>query len=409
MSKYILTAVLLLGLFFKSFSQCTSMPPMPSCGSCTQLVDNTNINSGQTYCFSGSGTVNGVNMSAGATLIVCGNLTLNFNFNGGSIYIVTGGSLSIPGANVNSAAIYNYGTLHSTANLTLQGSGSQLMNAAGATVNMNNNQLSLSPGALINYGNVINVSNLVFQNGGTACMGNNSMLMAMNITNNVTNSVSVPSGNACLSYNGFAQLNNDLSATASLKVCKSTGASYSGSFGSATVTANCSGCSAALPVNWIYFTASKNKNSILLNWSVTGTDITSYTPEYSNNGSSWALCGTVYPQNSISDYSFTDYNNASFYRIRATDRNGRFSYSAIVRSIVSENGLIILSASPASVKIISPKGKLRITDMFGRVLRSFENTEGYTDINLSSVAPGIYIIQFMNENGNSESRKIQLY
>src|SRR6185295_17014458 len=120
--------LLLFGARFSSYCQCAAPPGAASNGCTTpgsiQLTsDNTNINTGQEYFFTGTGTINSVNINGGI-LRVCGNLSLaNLNFNNGSIIIEPSGSLNYAGsaATVTSSnqEITNYGTLMMTQNYQL--------------------------------------------------------------------------------------------------------------------------------------------------------------------------------------------------------------------------------------------------------------------------------------------------
>jgi len=95
--------------------------------------------------------------------------------------------------------------------------------------------------------------------------------------------------------------------------------------------------SAPLPVEWLSFVAYLKSNTVVLDWktaSESGNDY--FMVERSIDGHNFEAIGTVAGNgntNTISSYSFTDYNPGTgilYYRLRQVDFDGQLDYSKIV-------------------------------------------------------------------------------
>lgn len=390
--------------------------------------DGLNINSGDYYWFSGgpSTFVSFLTMGGG-TLVICGNLTItNINFNSGTIIITAGGSLTfINSFNMNSnSTIVNYGTLNIQGNCTMNGSPTRLFNASSTSViNMNNttNQLSVNGDSqFVNYG-VANIYFLVIQANTmpSVCLMMSSNLNLTNLTNNQLNSVSAPSGPACLSYTGNADLNQNLSNTSNLMVCQATGATTSGggNFGSATVVPNCNSCSVALPITLLSFDATCQAEKVKLNWA-TATEINNdfFTIERTTDGVNWQIIGMVNGagnSNTVRYYTYIDEKPAegiNYYRLKQTDFNGQFEYFNIV-AISCKNNVeeITIYPNPNTGTFIIKGAEINsdviVTDVLGQVIYKTKITAEKTEINLRQQPKGVYFVQ-VNTPSRWMSKKI---
>ncbi len=442
---------------FSSFCQCTA-PPGAASNNCTtpgsiQLTsDNTNINTGQEYFFTGSGTINSVNINGGI-LRICGNLSLtNLNFNNGSIIVEPSGSLNYAGsaATVTSSnqEITNYGTLMMTQNYqlnnnsflvnhgTLDMSLTDFLTATPLIIGSPDAFLVNEPSGLFNLPTLnanINSAfinrgtsqfgNLTINSQGSVCMGAGSVIITNNITNNPANSISVESGMACISYNGQAVMNNQLSNTSSLFVCRLAGSQNPApsSFGSATVLNPCTSCQVALPVSLVSFTGSPIDNGYLLQWTTASEDnVQSFIIESSEDGTNFQPLGEVNANNRPSSYTFdASIQTKTFFRLKMVDIGGSFKYSAILLAMPSiKSNQLIISPNPVEsdhVDLIftllsDVNGQLSMTDMTGQVVKqqSLQLKEGSSSIrwSLNIVPAGIYLLSFRNERVQIETEKL---
>ncbi len=355
-SHFVLALILLLspGLLNELQAQCRVQPAAGTCsGGNGQLVNNGNINSGQTYWYAGNGSINAVNINGG-TLRVCGQLTLgNMNLNGGNIFVEAGGSLTINGggtSNLNgNCVISNRGELTINKTVVMQNANNAIFNGVGATLNMNGGAYRLdinsSTSIFVNEGTA-NIHTLLVQgsaSGTAVCLGANSCTNLTNLTNNLTNSFNAPDGPAAVSIKGNALLNNPLTNNETVVICKATGGTTSGgaSFGSAMVVNNCASCDAAvfapLPIELLFFNGKPEKESIGLSWA-TATELNNdyFSIEKSTDGIRWTVLENIQGAGNSTmnlQYTFEDKTpeaGIQYYRLKQTDFDGTFTYSVAI-------------------------------------------------------------------------------
>jgi mucin-19 len=166
-----------------------------------------------------------------------------------------------------------------------------------------------------------------------------------------------------------------------------------------------------LPVTWLGFTATAEKNGIvLLNWSTAAeVNSRSYSVQRSANGYDWTTVGVVPAAGntaSASSYQFSDQtavSNTYYYRLEQTDLDGKVSLSKTVVCSVSggtvklypnpvTGGTIMVSLTNASV--------VSIYNSSGATLLHNKLPAGDNKLDLSNYAPGIY---FMKAGGQKIS------
>ena len=423
MGKHIILILLLIFSINYAKSQCSTCSSPPACsGGNGAVYNNANINSGDTYWYDSSGDTYSLNFGGG-TLIVCGDLTISsMNFNGAStIYITSTGKLTI-NSNLylnGGANVYNYGELVVNSGVTLQNSNNKFMNCSSSSKLTITGELTInsSTSYFINNGNA-DISKITLQGGSSdlMCLGSGSQTNLTNLANNSTNSVTAPSGQACISYSGDAQLNNDLTADADVYVCQQSGATTSGGagFGNATVFTNCTSCPAVLPVELISFDAKPhNENSVLLSW-ITRTEINNdyFLILRSKDGVNFEKIAQIKGagnSNNIINYSYTDnkaYTGLSYYKLQQVDFDGRYTYSKTKTIYLNPFDIINIYPNPAeteiSVKIASPEdteADILIFNTLGEELikkTTFVKT-GYNTIKIStnSLSSGVYIFKVL--------------
>jgi hypothetical protein len=143
-----------------------------------------------------------------------------------------------------------------------------------------------------------------------------------------------------------------------------------------------------------------------LQWSVAEQQgIESYIVERSNNGSEFTSIGTVTANNLQQyNYSFTDASplkGKNYYRLKMMEP-GRYSYSHVVT--ISGNGKAGLQVYPVPAKDVitverntSDITEATITDMQGKVLMRVRLTQSRQEIDIASLAKGMYVLKAGNE------------
>ncbi|WP_127126433.1 hypothetical protein [Pseudoflavitalea rhizosphaerae] len=408
----------------------------------TPLTDGANVNTGDVYAYSGAATtLNNVNLSGG-TIQVCGTLTIqNLNFNGGTIVVMTGGSLTLPGVNLNTGSgitnhgtitvngslnvggtdgmFVNYGTANLNGPLSLTSTTADMVNASpAAVVNAAGFTVSLS-GEAVNLGTV-NVGTLTINGSADVCLGPNSVVNAGDLANNELDGVIVrPVGsNACVYYTGNALLNSDLTDEPNLLVCQATGATTSGAgnFGAATVTPDCTGCTIVLPVVLESFHALISGQQVRVLWKSSSEDnMEGYGLEQSADGNNFSQVAFVQAKNRPSSYQYTlGLQAAVYFRLRMQDRDGRYQHSKViyVKSDDAGQDKIRMLCSPCSgyqlpVRLITreaQQGKLIISNFSGQVLSqvTVKLEAGQQDIMVpvNGMAAGLYTLRFVGSRYN---------
>lgn len=411
---------LLIAIFtFISFAntQCASAPAQQTCAvGCTPLTNNANVNTGQTYCYSGNGTLSGINM-AGGTIIVCGNLTISsWNYNSGSIYVASGGNLNVSSTNFNNALIVNYGTINVSGNATFQpatvynASGTSSFNVTGQTT-FNNSSVMVNNGTF-------NSNALLLQGSSSPalCLANGSTNAFSTLTNNTSNSISAPGGNACISVSTQLFLNpSSLSSTSALQICLASGASQAGGggVGSATLYTNCAACAVNLPLEITDFTAHLYNRIAYLNWTTEQEKNGDYFELYrSKDGINYELLNEQTAQLSINNhYIFLDLNpleGLSYYQLKKLDISNSETYNATKTIYNAPFDLISIFPNPASDQVTIALGAPRdleaivqIFDENGKIVMTNNYTveKGVQTITIpvQTLAKGIYHLKITTD------------
>lgn len=182
-----------------------------------------------------------------------------------------------------------------------------------------------------------------------------------------------------------------------------------------------------LPVTWLSFTGRYFNGSVDLNWS-TSLEVNNeeYTIERSADGQNFTAIGNVPGvgnTTSISRYSFKDTNplsGSAYYRIKQTDRDGKFSYSDVIRVSNNEVALkgIRLFPNPVSGNMpltiengnwSNKKVTITIYNAVGGIVRQEQITFGSDSrakINVESLQKGSY---FITTSINNERQTMQFF
>jgi hypothetical protein len=174
----------------------------------------------------------------------------------------------------------------------------------------------------------------------------------------------------------------------------------------------------AVPVSLLNFEGKKLNKNIQLHWQ-TSSELNSdyFSIERSNNGTQFATIGKIDAagnSNLAINYYFIDSSTGSinFYRLRQVDRDGKFSYSSIIKIESNASALLYtLSPNPAKDFIIISSGSnsemlsISIYDELGRRVwqQSFRNS-AHINISLHNLNKGLYFIR-LYDGGTMEKIK----
>ncbi len=162
----------------------------------------------------------------------------------------------------------------------------------------------------------------------------------------------------------------------------------------------------ALPLKWLSFSAIHNCSSVSLNWQ-TANEVNNkdFAVEQSLNGIDFTNLAIIEP-NTTNSYKYnTPISNVQFttiyYRIKQTDIDGKFSYSATQKIYFncSEKNMAIY---PNPVKntlyiegLSNTKNNFVITNTLGETILAFNNST-QRDFNVSALSAGVYFIKINN-------------
>jgi hypothetical protein len=166
-----------------------------------------------------------------------------------------------------------------------------------------------------------------------------------------------------------------------------------------------------LPLQWRSFTAAKQEENVLLDWSTFSEQNTKYfTIQTSTNSTAWKTLGTVAAagnSSSAREYSFlhlTPVAGYNYYRIVETDMDGRQNYS-VVRNIFFQlppfrvellgnpvtDGILQVKIDMANPNACPPMLKLYTAD--GKLLGVKQAGGGINTLNVNSYPKGTYLLQ----------------
>jgi hypothetical protein len=442
MKTRILLLCVVLSLHLYAGAQCTVPAPAatPACGAPgeTLLASNTAIYSG-TYYYNGTGTLTNVT-NYGATIIVCGNLTVtNTILGSGNLFIASGGSLTFSDAvgnalqmntynygtfviqgssnyqiiNVN-ASVWNYGTFNANASLT--------MNSGGLYNALSTSSMTVA-GDLVDYVPTVNNGNMKvngeFTFTSTICMGGGSdiatdSLYADGPANSVTVTSSPTSGNAGFTVSNYFNSNsNSLTTSSHVVMCEATGiVGPTGNPGSATVKPNCTNI--VLPVTLVSFTAHTGlENTCTLEWTTAMEDaLKDYTIEYSLDGRTYTSLAVVEAHHEASTYTYQTFlQGKTWFRLRIDNEDGTYSYSQVVEAdfagatsgasytvLVQPNLVTGNTLNVWSNMATAQSGEWIVVDMTGRIIVHEPVRLGAgssnTSLLLPNMASGVYRLLF---------------
>ncbi|MBL0912600.1 MAG: T9SS type A sorting domain-containing protein [Bacteroidia bacterium] len=406
-------------LYGLSHAQCMSGPPPAPCsGGNGPLVSNANVNGGETYYYSGSGTISNVNMNGG-TIQVCGTLTINsFNFNNGQVIVESGGSLTITnGFNMNgSSGLINRGLLHITGNVIMQNGNNFIMNLGSSALLQINSagthlELEAATDHFVNEGTADIFDLYIDQvSSGNICLAHNSCLQAQNIHNNALNPVTASGQTAAISVGQQIYLNQPLTNDTALVVCMYPGSIKDGPapYGTAHVYNNCPSCSFALPASVVSFLAWVNGRDVHIEWTTASeTNNAYFSIERSSNSTNWEEIKTINGlghSNKTAHYTYTDAGVPAgtwYYRLRQTDYNGQFEVFAPLSVLVQSASDAKFSVYPVpfstqlSVQFSGEEDShlVEILNGVGQVISSTRVNGNLAQLSTENLQPGFYFVR----------------
>ena len=176
----------------------------------------------------------------------------------------------------------------------------------------------------------------------------------------------------------------------------------------------------ALPVKLVSFTAQAMTSTVNLKW-VTANEInTNYftiqkTQDFTNLSAlpNVPAAGNSSVQRGYSLVDQTPFSGISFYRLKITGKDGTVSYSQWQQVTFNGKTTIHVYPNPArdyvnisGINITSGSSTVVLADISGRALRQIILSGQTTQVSLTGLANGAYILKVINADGTTQSFKI---
>ena len=177
-----------------------------------------------------------------------------------------------------------------------------------------------------------------------------------------------------------------------------------------------------LPIKLISFTAKQQEEKVALNWTTASeTNNDYFTVERSLDGNEFVEisrqkgAGNSTEINYYEDFDNNPLPGISYYRLRQTDFDGRFSYSDIISVRFKNNSDLSVYAYPnpsSDYLNVYCQGKtdlftIRLIQPDGRVIKTIPSSPSSSVIDLGDLLPGIYFLEVFENNNNKTIRIIK--
>lgn len=167
----------------------------------------------------------------------------------------------------------------------------------------------------------------------------------------------------------------------------------------------CLNTATPLPLNLLSFEAQKQGSNALLNWETANKEnVSGFQVQRSMNGSDYTNIGFVKATEKDA-YNYTDIlkaNGKYYYRLKITDNDNRFFYSAVRTVIFSEVTEFSIYPNPVSdqVNIVSSEDNFTysIYTVDGKIVAKGSSSSNNLTVNTKGIEKGVYYIKMNTED-----------
>lgn len=167
------------------------------------------------------------------------------------------------------------------------------------------------------------------------------------------------------------------------------------------------GISGSLPVTLKSFSGIATSNKVELNWQTTmELNLQQFEVEYSLNSSFFETAGKVTAKDAVdgADYRFTHIltnTGTVYYRLKMQDKDGRFSYSKIIKIEISNSNIKLIAPTVISdgyLRINLANSAFSYLELFNSVgvrvyKKNIEGQTGSQKMPVSNLPPGVYVVR----------------
>jgi len=177
-----------------------------------------------------------------------------------------------------------------------------------------------------------------------------------------------------------------------------------------------------LPVSFMNIAAVQKQDGAEISWKVAfEQEVENYQVERSSNGRDFNVIATVKSKGNSTnavDYNYFDtkpINGTVYYRVKSNEKGGNSRFTAIVKLNSSKETMISVYPNPVkdNMKITIAnsenfkKATVLIRNTQGKTVlqQSLTSASGYYNVNVSGLAPGMYLITVVNDKGDQLMEK----
>ena len=175
-----------------------------------------------------------------------------------------------------------------------------------------------------------------------------------------------------------------------------------------------------LPIKISSFTATKQTNSVLLNWKTsTESNSKNFEVQFSKDGGNqWQTLGTVAAagnSNTERNYSYvhtTPITGANYYRLKMVDVDANYELSQTRVVTFDKIGSIVVLPNPVVDRVYITSNStvgLRSVTVYsaaGQLLQQNENFVSGSSVDMRNFAAGTYMLRITDKQGNTEVVKV---
>lgn len=158
-----------------------------------------------------------------------------------------------------------------------------------------------------------------------------------------------------------------------------------------------------LPVKWLSVEGTISNHVAIVSWQVEELNVDRYDLERSSDGVSYKNIGVVSSKgDGKNSYAFTDpatSSDYSFYRIRQTDKDGKSSYSSVLK--IDNTTLSAIQVYPTVFSdhftiVVANDQVARVVDLQGKTALKLDLKKGSNKISPENLSSGIYLLTTSN-------------
>ncbi len=182
--------------------------------------------------------------------------------------------------------------------------------------------------------------------------------------------------------------------------------------------ANAAGGTNVLPVKWLQVNATPQNKQVLISWKISEEhNVSQYTVEHSADGISFSTITTVNATTVLAaekQYEAIDnypLRGVNYYRIRETDKDGRYTYSKIVQVTVTDAASFTVLPNPATTTVTiqsnAPVQQLDCYNSSGQLVYQARHLANRHTIDVQSWAAGVYHLKMISSGKVATTRFVK--